>query len=277
MPPWASVSVSFLPPRLLPASSPPARLGARTTAAGLSWARRWCARDGYTPHPPAPRAAPRSDVRPRGAGFVLQTERDIDEQLDHALHDARAARVALQVRGSAGEDRAGDAPAARGRDRAAAAAPTSRELSPLKVCPLRRRPLAPFYFVLLSCPRAAHAVSTAQVRHTHHVSYHRCESAGAVADSAASEDAAAAALAIVERSMRNNQFYAQALKSTLGDDVRAMSNIHFAGGEASAAAARPAACRLAPARACLRARLPRLNAGLRARRRRGRRAGCRAR
>jgi hypothetical protein len=46
----------------------------------------------------------------------------------------------------------------------------------------------------------------------------------------AGEDAAAEALAIVERSMRNNQYYSAALKSSLARDVRALANIHFAEG-----------------------------------------------
>jgi MoxR-like ATPase len=59
------------------------------------------------------------------------------------------------------------------------------------------------------------------VRHTHHVSYHRCEPAADGHD--AGEDAAAEALAIVERSMRNNQYYSAALKSSLARDVRALA------------------------------------------------------
>jgi hypothetical protein len=66
------------------------------------------------------------------------------------------------------------------------------------------------------------------VRHTHHVSYHRCEPAADGHDTG--EDAAAEALAIVERSMRNNQYYSAALKSSLARDVRAQANIHFAEG-----------------------------------------------
>ena len=71
------------------------------------------------------------------------------------------------------------------------------------------------------------------MRNTHHVSYHRCEPADAADGHDAGEDAAAEALAIVERSMRNNQYYSAALKSSLARDVRAMANIHFAKGALS--------------------------------------------
>ena len=70
-----------------------------------------------------------------------------------------------------------------------------------------------------------HFCAPEQVR----ISYQKCgEAVDATEDD--KNDAAAAALAIVERSMRNNPFYAGALKRTLNHEVSAMANIHFADG-----------------------------------------------
>lgn len=80
-----------------------------------------------------------------------------------------------------------------------------------------------------------------------HLSYHPFQD---------SEDAAAAALAIVERSMRNNQQYMQSLKSTVKEQLDSPSaNLRFAGdeedGRGDAARRSNTACHLSPGKRAL--------------------------
>lgn len=72
------------------------------------------------------------DVRGHVAGFVLETERDADMKLDHALQHARTSQFTLEVRGSGGDENNGDG---LGPFSSRAAGASSRDASPLKVTP----------------------------------------------------------------------------------------------------------------------------------------------
>lgn len=136
------------------------------------------------------------------------------------------------MRGSAGDERTVDAGA------------SSRDASPLKVrwgqslaspgtpCNSCDRDCCPrsIHYQQLTPPRARGCVYL-QVRQTQHVSYQRCEEAGSTS-SDEGDNAAAAALAIVERSMRNNPHYKHSRKSTVNEEQRAAkhSNVRYAAG-----------------------------------------------